>query len=57
MKPKIRTRGNQKNHPKKGSRITVEPIKNIKDIEAIKKILSEKPRDLLLFIMGISTTA
>ena len=54
MNPKIRARGNQKNHPKKGSRITVEPIKKTKDIEAIKTILSDKPRDLLLFTIGIN---
>ena len=54
MKMDARERGNQKNHPKKGSRITVEPIKDTTDIEAIKKILAGKPRDLLLFVMGIN---
>ena len=42
------------NHPKKGDRITVEPIRDLKDIESIKKILSSKTRDLLLFTMGIN---
>lgn len=42
------------NHPKKGDRITVEPIRNIKDIENIKKLLSGNNRDLLLFTMGIN---
>ena len=42
------------NHPKKGSRITVDPIQRIEDIKAIKSILSDKPRDLLLFTMGIN---
>lgn len=42
------------NHPKKGSRITVDPIKNLEDIKAIKQLLADKPRDLLLFTMGIN---
>jgi len=44
-----------KNHPAKGSKIAVEPIKAIKDIKALKKILADKPRDLCLFTMGINT--
>lgn len=43
------------NHPKKGSQISVEPIKQLKDIKAIKKMLSDKPRDLCLFVMGTNT--
>jgi len=43
------------NHPKKGSTIKVDPIKNIKDIKAIKKLLHDKPRDLCLFTLGINT--
>jgi len=42
------------NHPKKGSRITVEPIRKIEDIKSIKKLLSDRPRDHLLFTMGIN---
>jgi integrase len=42
------------NHPKKGSRIVVDPIRDIKDIESIKKLLSGNTRDLLLFTMGIN---
>ena len=42
------------NHPKKGDRITVDPIRKIKDIKAISKLTSENPRDHLLFIMGIN---
>jgi len=42
------------NHPKKGQRITVEPIRDEKDIKSIKSLLSDKPRDLLLFTMGIN---
>ena len=42
------------NHPKKGSRITVDPIRKIKDIKSISLLLSDKPRDYLLFVMGIN---
>lgn len=45
---------NNQNHPKKGDNITVEPIRDLKDIESIKKILSSRTRDLLLFTMGIN---
>lgn len=48
MKP-----GQNTNHPVKDSRITVEPIKDIKNIKAIKKLLG--PRDLCLFTLGINT--
>ena len=43
-----------KNHPKKGSRITVDPIRNIKDIKKVKRKLRRKPRDLLLFTLGVN---
>ena len=47
---------NQKqNHPKQGSRIKVEPFRKLKDIQNIKKILADKPRDLALFTIGINT--
>ena len=42
------------NHPKKGSNITVEPIRRLEDIKAIKKLLANSPRDYLLFTMGIN---
>ena len=42
------------NHPRKGDRIAVEPIRDIKNIESIKKLLSNNTRDLLLFTMGIN---
>ncbi len=47
-------RGGNANHPKKGDRIKVDPIRKIKDIKAISKITSDNPRDHLLFIMGIN---
>ncbi len=43
------------NHPKKGSTIKVDPIKKVRDIKAIKKMLHDKPRDLCLFTLGINT--
>jgi integrase len=45
---------NNPNHPKKNSRITVQPIRDVRDIESIKKLLSTNTRDLLLFTMGIN---
>ena len=42
------------NHPQKGDRIAVDPIRNLDDIKAISKILSDSPRDHLLFTMGIN---
>jgi integrase len=42
------------NHPKKGDRIAVDPIRRIKDIKAISKLTAENPRDHLLFLMGIN---
>jgi len=43
------------NHPKKGATIKVEPIRDLKAIKRIKKILTDKPRDLCLFTFGINT--
>lgn len=48
-------KGTNPNAPKKGSRIKVEPIKSINDIESIKQLLSDRPRDLCLFTLGINT--
>jgi integrase len=42
------------NHPKKGSNITVEPIRRIEDIKSIKKLLAGNLRDSLLFTLGIN---
>ena len=43
------------NHPKKGSHISVEPIRKQKDIKLIKKVLRDSPRNLCLFVLGINT--
>ncbi len=42
------------NHPAKGSKITVDPIRNLDHITSIKQLLASKPRDLLLFTLGIN---
>ncbi len=47
-------RGTNANHPKKGDRIAVEPIRKIEDIKAKSKLTSDNPRDHLLFIIGIN---
>jgi integrase len=42
------------NHPKKGSRITVDPIRDEKNVVAISKMLRDNPRNYLLFVMGVN---
>lgn len=34
----------------------VQPIKNLRDIERMKKALADNPRDLLLFVIGINSS-
>jgi integrase len=46
--------GNQ-NHPRPGSTIKVEPIRDLKDIKLIRRLLADKPRDECLFTLGINT--
>ena len=46
---------NNPNHPRKGSSIKVEPIRHLKDIKAIKRLLQDSPRDFCLFTLGINT--
>jgi len=48
------TKGQNMNHIKKGQTMFVEPIRKREDIEAIKELLKDKPRDLLLFTLGIN---
>lgn len=43
------------NHPEKGRIIKVEPIRRKKDIDTIKKLLSDNPRNYCLFVLGINT--
>ena len=54
MKSKIPFSPNQ-NHPKKGSSIKVEPVRDVKAIKRIKKLLADKPRDFCLFTLGINS--
>ena len=46
------TKGENYNKPKVGSKITVDLIRRMKDIQAISKLLSDNPRNNLLFVMG-----
>jgi integrase len=48
-------KGENRNHPVKGSSISVEPIRNLKNIKAIKRMLAGNPRDLCIFTLGINT--
>lgn len=52
---KGRPMNQERNHPKKGSHIKVEPITEMRDIKSIKKLLADKPRDFALFTLGINT--
>jgi integrase len=45
---------NNPNHPKTGDEIRVDPICRLEDIKTIKGMLSDRPRDLLLFVMGVN---
>ena len=47
-------KGRNPHHPPKGSSTVVEPIRNERDIKAIRKLLSDTPRNHLLFVMGIN---
>ncbi len=48
-------KGQNFNRPEKGSSIKVEPIKRKKDIDSIRKLLSDNTRNSALFTMGINT--
>lgn len=48
-------RSRNPNHPRKGSSIKVEPIRDLAAIATIKTLLADKPRDLCLFTLGINT--
>lgn len=47
--------GTNFNHPRAGSSIIVEPIRDLAAITQIREILAAKPRDLCLFTTGINT--
>ena len=48
-------KGENFNRPEKGSQIKVEPIRRKRDIQSIKKMLSDNPRNQALFTIGINT--
>ena len=48
-------KGENFNHPEKGSQIKVEPIRKKRDIQSIKLMLSDSPRNQALFTIGINT--
>lgn len=50
-------KGQNYNHPKKGSHIRVEPLKEKKHVQTIKKLLAERPLDFALFTIGINTAS
>ena len=58
MKKKAERSGFEKvrnpNHPEKGDSIRVDPIRRLEDVKAIKELLSDRPRDLLLFTIGVN---
>jgi integrase len=45
-------KGENYNKPRAGSKITVDPIRRMKDIQSISKLLSDNSRNHLLFVMG-----
>lgn len=48
-------KGCNPNHPKPGSIIRVEPIRDVRAIGRIKKLLADHPRNHALFVLGINT--
>jgi len=48
-------KGQNFNHPSKGRRIKVAPIRQVEILAAIKKSLANNPRNLALFTLGINT--
>lgn len=48
-------KGQNPNHPKKGSSCKVQPIRSLEAIAKIKEQLQHQPRNLCLFVLGINT--
>jgi integrase len=48
-------KGQNYNHPKKGSIIRVDPIRDLSDIKQVKELLAGNPLHYCLFILGINT--
>ncbi len=49
-------KGQNFNRPAKGRKIKIEPIRNSKYIDKIKDLVSDNPRNLCLFTLGINTS-
>lgn len=45
---------NNPNHPCRGSIIRVEGLRDLRDVNNIKRLLSSKPRDLCIFTLGVN---
>ena len=43
------------NRPKKGDVIRTEPIRKPEDLQAIKELLKDEPRNLAVFTFGVNT--
>lgn len=48
-------KGENPHHPQKGEKTFVSPITDLKEIKRVKKYLSDNPRNLCLFTLGINT--
>ncbi len=48
-------KGENPHHPPKGASTKVEPIRELKAIQRIKRIIAAEPRNLCLFTAGINT--
>jgi integrase len=48
-------KGENRNHPRKGSIISVEPLRTKKVLADLKKLLADNPFDFALFVVGINT--
>jgi integrase len=46
--------GRNANHPKKGDRVAVDPIRDIRAVKAIADLTQRNPRDHLLFLLGVN---
>ena len=53
---KVEAKIRNPNHPQKRDNTRVDPIRRLEDVQAIKKLLSDNPRHILLFTMGIKQT-
>ena len=43
------------NRPPKGARLKTEPLRSLEDINKIKNLLRDSPRNMATFLLGINT--